>query len=300
MHPFHRVRALAVLTAMLLVGGAGAQQPSIDTFFDDFTAAWVRQSPNQATASRYFTGAEQDAFETQLTPSTKQWRRERVALARRGLEQLKVFDRSRLSDVQRTSADLMAWQLGVVVEGEKYEDFEFPLEQFGGVNISLVNALTITHPLNTEKDAVNYVARLRQVAARMNEATSEASSSAEKRMVPPRFIIGVTIAQLEQFISTPAAQNPFVSSFNDRIGQVAAISPARREELRAQAEQITASQIYPAWRNAIEVLKPLQGVATDVAGTVAAARRRRGLRVRSAALHIHELHRGRDSPDRAA
>ena len=37
-----------------------AQQRPIDAFFEDFTAEWVRLSPNQATAARYFTGAEQD------------------------------------------------------------------------------------------------------------------------------------------------------------------------------------------------------------------------------------------------
>ena len=243
-----------------------AQQRPIDAFFEDFTAEWVRLSPNQATASRYFTGAEQDALETQLTPSTREWRHKRVALARRGLEQLKTFERAGLTDAQRVSADLMAWQLAVVVEGEKYEDFVFPLEQFNGVNINVVNALTIVHPLNTEKDAVNYVARLRQVAARMEEATSEAIQLAEKGKLPPRFILGATITQMEQFIGTPAAQNPFVSAFNDRMTAVPAIPPARREALRAQAEQITASQIYPAWRNAIAVLRPLQGRATDVAG----------------------------------
>ena len=45
-----------------------AQQRPIDAFFEDFTAAWVRLSPNQATAARYFTGAEQDA----LGPTTGQ------------------------------------------------------------------------------------------------------------------------------------------------------------------------------------------------------------------------------------
>jgi len=243
-----------------------AQQRPIDAFFDAFTAEWVRLSSDQATATRYFTGAEQDALETQLTPSTHEWRQKRVALARRGLEQLKTFDRAGLTDLQRVSADLMAWQLGVVVEGEKYEDFTFPLEQFAGVNINLVNALTITHPLNTEKDAVNYIARLRQVATRMDEATSEALQLAEKGKLPPRFILGATITQMEQFVATLAAQNPFVSVFNDRMSAVPAIPEARREALRAQAEQITASQIYPAWRNAVAVLRPLQDLATDIAG----------------------------------
>lgn len=78
---------------------------------------------------------------------------------------------------------------------------------------------------------------------------------AEKEELPPRFILGATITQMEQFIGTPAAQNPFVSAFNDRMTAVPAIPLPRREASRAQAEQITASQIYPAWRDAIAVLR---------------------------------------------
>jgi uncharacterized protein (DUF885 family) len=164
-----------------------------------------------------------------------------VALARRGLDELKTFDRSRLSDVQRVSADLMAWQLGIVIDGEKFDDFSFPLEQFGGANISLVNTLTVTHPIASEKDAMNYISRLRQVAARMDDATSEAVQRAEKRMLPPRFIVGLTITQMEQFIGTPPAQNPFVTAFNDRMASVTAIPVERREALRTEAERITAA-----------------------------------------------------------
>ncbi len=262
---FRLALAAGILCTLAVLDVHGQQRP-IDVFFEGFTAEWVRLNPNQATASRYFTGAAQDALEKQLTPSTHEWRQKRVGLARRGLERLTTFERTGLTDAQRVSADLMAWQLALVVEAEKYEDFVFPLEQFNGVNITLVNALTIVHPLNTEKDALNYVARLRQVARRMEEATSEAIQLAAKGKLPPRFILGATITQMEQFIETPPAQNPFVAAFNDRMTDVPAIPDARREALRAQAEQLTASQIYPAWRNAVAVLRPLQGRTTDVAG----------------------------------
>jgi len=253
-------------SATLIRGDLRAQSRSIDEFFDGFTAEWVRLSPNQATATRYFSGPEQDALETQLTPVTREWRGRRIALARRGLAELAAFDRARLGDTRRVSADLMKWQLEVVVEGEKYQDLAFPLEQFGGVNVELPNQLTIVHPLNTEKDAANYVARLGQVASRMGEAAAEAAALAEKRLVPPRFIVSATITQMEQFISTLPAQNPFVSVFNDRMAAASGISAATRERLRAEAERITESQIYPAWRTALGVLRPLQGSASDVAG----------------------------------
>jgi uncharacterized protein (DUF885 family) len=263
---FRSVACAVVLLAGSYAAAVRAQQPSIDSFFDRFTADWVRTNPNQATASRYFTGAEQDALETQLTPATPAWREQRRELAQRGLAELARFDRTRLTESQLVSADLMKWQLEVVVDGRKYDDFAFPLEQFGGANVNLPNQLAVGHPLVTEKDAEHYVARLRHVAARMQEATSEAVSLAEKRMVPPKFILAATIAQMEQFISTPPGQNPFVSSFAERAAAAPGIPAAARERLRAEAEQITATQIYPAWRAALTVLRALEPRATDAAG----------------------------------
>jgi uncharacterized protein (DUF885 family) len=242
------------------------QERRIDDFFGAFTDEWIRMNPNQATATRYFTGPEQDALETQLTPQTREWRHRRTELARRGLDDLKRFDPVRLTDQQRLSADVMRWQLQMIVDGEKYEDFVFPLEQFAGANIDLVSALTVGHPLNTEKDAVNYVARLGQVGGRMEEATAEALRLSEKRMAPPRFIVRATLAQMQQFVSTPAAQNPFVTAFVDRMAAAGGIPETTRHELRAAAERITAAQVYPAWRNAIAVLEPLADRTTDDAG----------------------------------
>jgi uncharacterized protein (DUF885 family) len=259
--------ALAGLTLVVLaLVYPRAQAGSIDDFFRAFTDEWVRLNPNIATSTRYFTGEEQDALETQLTPLTRDWRHKRVDLARRGLANLAKFDRATMTEAQRVSADLMQWQLEVVVEGQKYEDYAFPLDQFQGANIELVNTLTVVHPLNTEKDAVTYVTRLGEVEKRMDEATAEARELGAKGLIPPRFIVRTTIAQLRQFISTPPAQNPYVTAFWDRMTASGAIPQARREELRAAATTITADEIYPAWKKAIAVLEPLVAKTTDDAG----------------------------------
>ena len=262
-----RLRRVVALLVLWTAGGLAVrgQQTSIGKFFDDFTDEWIRLNPNQAAATRYFTGAEQDTLESQLTPNTREWRQRRVALAARGLGQLRAFDRTRLSDSERTSADLMEWLLTMQVEGDKFDDYSFPLEQFGGANVALVNTLTVTHPINNEQDAQRYIARLRQVPVRMDEATREAGDLAGRGLMPPRFILVATIAQMEQFIATSAAGNPFVSVFNDRM-TTASVAPDRREALRTQAEQITASQVYPAWYRAIAALRSMQARATDEAG----------------------------------
>ena len=95
---------LALLVMLSSISVSAPQTPApqtIDQFFTDFTAEWVRGNPNAATGARYFTGEEQDRLERQLTPQTEAYIRERIALARKGLAQLRKFDRTRMSDTQR-------------------------------------------------------------------------------------------------------------------------------------------------------------------------------------------------------
>src|SRR4051812_20831912 len=185
------MKKLAVLCVALSVVGLSAQQPTpqrtVSDFFNDFTAEWMRANPNQAASSRYFTGAEQEAFEQQLSPETAEFRRARAAVAQKGLTELATFDRARMSETDHVSADLMQWQLEMVVDAEKFTDYVFPLEQFGGANVSLPNTLAVNHPLNTEKDAVHYITRLGLVSTRMDEAIADAQAHVAKHMIPPRF-----------------------------------------------------------------------------------------------------------------
>src|SRR5262252_7965100 len=104
------MKKISALLVALGVVGLSAQQagqappPSVANFFNDFTAEWIRSNPNQAASTRYFSGAEQEAFEQQLTPETPEFRHARAALAQKGLDQMKTFDRARMSESDRVSA----------------------------------------------------------------------------------------------------------------------------------------------------------------------------------------------------
>ena len=259
------IRSIVFLLA-LVATPAWAQQRSLDDFFREFTDEWIRGNPNQAAATRYFTGAEQMAFERQLTPETRAYRQGRVRLAKKGLAELARFDRSKMTHDQRISADLMKWQLSSLVEGEQYEDYRFPIDQFNGPNVGIANTLTVQHPMVTPDDARNYVARLGQVRARMEEAIVEAERLKAKGMIPPRFILRSTISQLEHFIGTPPAQNPLVAVFNERMRGIDALPTAEKESLRADAEKIVASEVYPVWKKAIALLESIVPASSDDAG----------------------------------
>jgi uncharacterized protein (DUF885 family) len=259
------LRSIAFVLA-LVAGPAVAADRSLADFFREFTDQWVRGNPNLAAATRYFSGPEQAALERQLTPETRAWRHARVELAKKGLAELAKFDRARMTHDERISAELMQWQLSMLVEGEAYEDYRFPLDQFNGPNVSIANTLTVQHPMVTPDDARNYVARLGQVRPRMEEAIAEAGRLKAKRMIPPRFILRSTLSQMEQFIGTPAGQNPLVAVFAERMRAIQGLSADEREALRASAEKTVAGEVYPVWKKAIALLESIVPMSTDDAG----------------------------------
>ena len=151
----------------------GISSKNIDDFFRDFTDEWIRINPNLATSLRYFTGEEQDRLERQLTPLSPAFAHTRLQLARKGLAELRKFDRTGMTETQRISADVMQWQLEIAAAEEPYFDYTFPLEQMNGWNVSAVERFTVSRPLSKLRDAENYVAALGQVSARMEEAIAE-------------------------------------------------------------------------------------------------------------------------------
>jgi uncharacterized protein (DUF885 family) len=267
MNAFRRVsKCSTLLVATFVLLAQSVQAADIETFFSDYAADWVRSNPDLATSSRYFSGDEQNQLERQITPQTRAWQLERIKRAENGLSELKKFDRSTLTQVQRVSADLMQWQLEAVVRQGKYLDYDFPLDQFQGVNVYLVEALTLRHPLTTVRDAENYLARLELIAPRMNEALDDAEQLVQKKRMPPRFILQATLASMRTFIGVPAEQNPLVTAYAQKLDAIKEIDAAKRVQLKVTATRLVGRDVYPAWQNAIALLEAALPASNDDAG----------------------------------
>src|SRR5262245_15181383 len=152
----HQVVPAAAVTAQDVPAQVVASPPrvphpairTVSDFFRDFTAEWIRHDPDLARRTRYFTDEEQDQLERQLTPRTEAWKRARLQLSRRGLAELQTFDRASMSEDQRLSADLMQWQLQVIVDEEQLLDKTFTLNQFRGENRAIVDTVVVSITLH--------------------------------------------------------------------------------------------------------------------------------------------------------
>ena len=232
-----------------------AADPAFDAWAESLAADTIRASPNTATVTQYFSGSEQDALDRLLTPHTKAYRAERVAAARRALDELAKFDRTKLDAPQRTSAAVIEWSLRDDVNAEPFRDFHFIFSQFGGLHVSLVNFLSQTHPIRNRRDVENYLARLELVAGQIDEGVSQARDAATRGFLMPDFITRSALGQFERFLAGAPAQNVLVASLEERAAKLAELSAEDRAKFVAAAERIVSTSVIPAFRRAEALLE---------------------------------------------
>lgn len=232
-----------------------ATDPAFDQWADALTADTMRANPTGATAAQFFTGAEQDALDRQLTPITKAYRAERVAAAQKALAELARFDRARLDAQQRISAAVIAWSLQGTVDSAPFADFNFVFNQFGGLQVSLVNFLSQTHPIRNRRDIENYLARLDLVAVQVDGGIALAKDAATRGFLLPDFITRSTLGQFTVFLADAPAKNVLVASLDERAAKLKDVTAEERAAFVAAAEKTVGAQIIPAYRRAQALLQ---------------------------------------------
>ena len=118
-------------------------------------------------------------------------------------------------------------------------------------------------------DAENYVTKLEQVALRMAEAIAEAERIGQKGIIPPRYILDATIKQMQRFADPAPSSNPLAVTLAEKLAAVPSITAEKRAELLERAASIIGEQVYPAWRNGIELLESQLPNAVPEAGSPA-------------------------------
>ena len=259
--------AFAAPTAAAATSSAAVKpNAAFDKWADQFAQEWVRGNPQFATATQYFSGAEQDALDRQLTPQTPAQRKKMIAKAKEGIARLDKWMAGPLDETQRISAAVMRWSLTNTVANEPFEDHGFVFQQFSGAQVSLVNFMTQTHPMRRASDVDSYLARLEQVGTRMDEALARARAATAKKMIPPRFILERAQYQVDTFLKPSAAGNVLVTSLVQRTAALKDLTPEARTAAIARATRIVEDKVRPAYARVQAFMAELHPKTDDVAG----------------------------------
>ncbi len=259
------LRALVFSALAACTAAAGAATAFAD-WSESFAADWVRLSAERATFAQYFSGAEQAAFDRELTPITPAQRERRGALARAGLARLEGFAPASLTADERVGAATLRWSLQRTLAGLPFEDHSFIFNQLGGPHLRYVSLLAENQPLRQASDLAPFLSRLAQVDLRLDEAIARCREATAKGLLPPRFILERARTQVQTLLAQGAAGNDIVSGLAQRSARIEGLPAAERQAAIEQATALLQDRVRPAYQRVLALLNELQPRTTADAG----------------------------------
>lgn len=233
--------ALMLLAVSLLAGFAHAQSvhegQRLHAFFAEQWERGLRERPEGAS----FQGDLR--FNDRWTDLSLAAIAAREAADREALATLKRFDRSRLSPADQLNYDTALWLQEKSVQRQAFREYLQPISHQG----SIQTADGVAEALNFAgvKDYRDWLARMRALPVAVDQTIALLREGVKAGNLPPRVLMQRVPPQIAAQIVDDPAKSPFYRPF---ATFPAGVSEAERTVLQAEAKQIIAERIVPAYR----------------------------------------------------
>jgi uncharacterized protein (DUF885 family) len=258
---------MATLAALLL-GGLFVnywffKPVTIDWFYDRAFLLPALDHPEMLSEERMVPHALAFFYNDKLDDASPSQDERDAASDRGNLDLLRRYDRSKLKGETALSYDVLESLWSSAVEGQKYRDYDFPLNQLDGVQISLPQFFVQVHEVTELQEARAYVRRLNKIPVKFDQILESLKARESHNLLPPQFSVTKAIAQMRGFIGTPPQQNELFVSFKAKLDKVATseIDATQRDRLLAQVNDSIANSVYPAYERLIAYATQLQAHA---------------------------------------
>jgi len=183
-------------------------------------------------------------------------------------ERIQSYDRESLTPDQQLTYDVCAWYWDDIVRSHEFAELDYLVTHYyiTSRDWSTFDLLTVVHPLSSERDIDDYMARLGQVETQFDQLIDGLSTRADRGIVAPQIILSQAIANLRGLVFASATGHPFYTTLASGIQSVASLSAAERTDILAEATTLISEQVLPAYRRLYDKLGELQAIAPQAIG----------------------------------
>lgn len=165
------------------------------------------------------------------------------AADRAALAKLRAFDRKSLSPDSRLDYDTYEWELTREIERQKFKEYLQPVGHQGGIQTA--DGMVEVLPFATTKDYRDWLARLNALPTSIDQTVALMREGLSAGQLPPR----VLMQRVPSQIASQLVDDPTKSAFYRPFAKFPAeMSQAERAGLEAEAKQVIAEKVIPAYR----------------------------------------------------
>jgi uncharacterized protein (DUF885 family) len=210
---------------------------ALHALFDEEWERGLRESPESASADGDL------RWNDRWTDYSLEAIRARQAADRAALARLRAIDRNALSEADRLNYDVFAWSLERSVERQRFNEWQRPLSQRGGVQTAdeMVEILRFS----TVKDYEDWTRRLEALPTVVRQNIVLMREGLKAGNTPPRVLMERVPAQIAAQLVDDPTRSRFYAPFAKMPGSLGA---ADRSRLQARAAQVIRERVVPAYR----------------------------------------------------
>jgi uncharacterized protein (DUF885 family) len=216
---------------------------SLKTLLDDYAEFLMRENPLWATTRGDF------RFNDKLGDVGPVGTTRRAAATRVFLDRVKGLDRSGFMPEDHLDADLLVYELGLAVEGEKLHTEQMPINSQEGPHIWLPQ-MSDSIPFQTPKDFADYASRVEQVSTSIDQTIDQMKLGLAAGRVPPAVVLAQTVASVRFLGSDDMKDDPTKSPFYRAFQKPGADAASAERARKAISEALV-----PAYRKLADFLE---------------------------------------------
>ena len=191
---------------------------------------------------------------------------EDLALAKKDLETLRAFDRSKLDSTTQVSYDLMEQRLVQSIDDFKWRYHTYPVNQMYGTHSMIPAFLINQHQISDLSDAKAYISRLNGVPTVFEQLEKDLETRAEKGIIAPKFVFPHVIDSSKNILKgapfTTGEDSTLLADFKRKVAKLE-IAQAEKDALITDATNALKTAVGPAYESLISYLIGLESRADN-------------------------------------
>ncbi len=191
---------------------------------------------------------------------------EDLALAKKDLETLRAFDRSKLDSTTQVSYDLMEQRLVQSIDDFKWRYHTYPVNQMYGTHSMIPAFLINQHQIADLSDAKAYISRLNGVPTVFEQLEKDLETRAVKGIIAPKFVFPHVIDSSKNILKgapfTTGEDSTLLADFKRKVAKLE-IAQAEKDALITDATNALKTAVGPAYESLISYLIGLESRADN-------------------------------------
>ena len=164
------------------------------------------------------------------------------------LATLKRYDVNDLTENQKITHKIAVFDTeNDIKEFEEFRYHSYPFNQISGNHLGLVEFMTDTHPVRTEREASDYIERVKLFDESLSANLVWLEKQKELDIYAPIFVVDHVIKQLYELIGYKDKENPLMKIFVEKISSLG-IDESTETKLISELSAVIESDVKPGFQ----------------------------------------------------